>query len=105
MKIEEYLKLPYTFKIVQERDGSFYISVEELPGCASVGDTLEEAWENIHEAMEAWIESNIARGLEIPLPEDEDYIARMPPKRKYTVELEIKEVKRGKPKDLSEDNE
>lgn len=68
-RVEEYLKLPYTIKLIKEEDGTYYVSVEELPGCASMGDTPEEALEMIKEAMEGWIESNLERGLEIPLPE------------------------------------
>jgi|YelNatPaOPRAMG01_1025707.scaffolds.fasta_scaffold40375_2 predicted RNase H-like HicB family nuclease len=68
-RVEEYLKLPYTIKLIKEEDGTYYVSVEELPGCATMGDTLEEAMAMIKEAMEGWIESNLERGLEIPLPE------------------------------------
>jgi len=68
-RVEEYLKLPYTIKLIKEEDGTYYVSVEELPGCATIGDTLEEAMAMIKEAMEGWIESNLERGLEIPLPE------------------------------------
>jgi len=67
-EIEKYMKLPYTIKLVPEGDGTYYVSVEELPGCASMGDTVEEASRMIKEAMEGWLESNIERGLEIPLP-------------------------------------
>ena len=67
-EVEKYLKLPYTIKLVPEEDGTYFVEVEELPGCMSAGDTAEEAVEMIHEAMEAWIESNIERGLKIPLP-------------------------------------
>ena len=66
--IKEYLNLPYTIKLIPEADGTYYAYVEELPGCATVGDTKEEATEKIREAMEGWIESNLERGLEIPKP-------------------------------------
>jgi len=66
--IEEYLNLPYTIELIPEEDGTYYAYVEELPGCATVGDTPEEAMEKIREAMWGWIESNLERGLEIPLP-------------------------------------
>jgi len=66
----EYMELPYTIKLMPEEDGTYYAYVEELPGCATVGDTEEEAMEKIREAMWGWIESNLERGLEIPLPDD-----------------------------------
>jgi len=67
-EVKKYMKLPYTIKLIPEEDGTYFVEVEELPGCMSAGDTAEEAVEMIHEAMEAWIESNIERGLKIPLP-------------------------------------
>ena len=68
-EVEKYMKLPYTRKLIKEDDGTYYIAIEELPGCASMGDTIEEAMEMIKDAMRGWLESNIARGLEIPIPE------------------------------------
>jgi predicted RNase H-like HicB family nuclease len=46
----------------------------ELPGCASAGDTEDEAVRNAHEALELWFEPSdvpLARGaklLEVSLP-------------------------------------
>lgn len=40
--IEDYLALPYTLGIKKEESGSYYISVKELEGCISVGQTVEE---------------------------------------------------------------
>jgi predicted RNase H-like HicB family nuclease len=68
-EVEKYMKLPYTIKLIPEEDGTYYVAVEELPGCASMGDTVNEALEMIKDAMEGWLESSIDRGLEIPLPE------------------------------------
>ena len=67
-EVEKYMKLPYTRKLIKEDDGTYYIAIEELPGCASMGDTIEEAMEMIKDAMRGWLESNIVRGLGIPLP-------------------------------------
>ena len=70
--VAEYMELPYMVKLIPEEDGTYYAYVEELPGCATVGDTPEEAMEKIREAMWGWIESNLERGLEIPLPKRSD---------------------------------
>lgn len=40
----------------QEDDGRFSVSVPALPGCFSQGDTLEEAKENIQEAIGLYLE-------------------------------------------------
>ena len=48
------------FKIILEEDeevGGFIASCPGLPGCFSQGDTVEEAIENIKEAIQACLES------------------------------------------------
>ena len=67
-EVEKYMHLPYTIKLIKEDDGSYFIKVEELPGCMSNGKTADEAMENIKDVMEIWLESSLKRGLEIPLP-------------------------------------
>ncbi len=37
-------------------EGGFTVSVPSLPGCISEGDTLEEALENIREAIDLYLE-------------------------------------------------
>jgi len=48
--------LEYTAVFEEEKDGGFSVWVPDLPGCASQGDTLEEALSNIKEAIELYIE-------------------------------------------------
>lgn len=67
-RIEKYMKLPYTIKLIPEEDGTYFVEVEELPGCMSAGDTPEEAIEMIQDAMRGWLEVAIEDGLDIPLP-------------------------------------
>ncbi len=66
--IDEYLKLPYTIETVRDADGSYFIRVKELKGCMSVGDTLEEAYEMIQDAMRLWIGLALEDGAPIPEP-------------------------------------
>ncbi len=47
-------------KVVIEEDeevGGYVVSCPSLPGCFSQGDTIEEALENIKEAIQACLES------------------------------------------------
>ena len=47
-------------KVVIEEDeevGGYVVSCPSLPGCFSQGDTIEEALENIKEAVQACLES------------------------------------------------
>lgn len=71
--IEEYLKLPYTISIVQDRDEAgnvgYVAEVEELPGCISQGASIEEAAGNVRDAMVGWL-SALEDGIEIPEPRD-----------------------------------
>lgn len=54
--------LKVVFEISDE--GGFMAFVSALPGCISEGDTLEEARQNIREAIELYLEPG-----EEPLPE------------------------------------
>ncbi len=47
-----------TFKVVLEpsEEGGYTVYVPALPGCISEGDTLEEALQNIREAIELYLE-------------------------------------------------
>jgi antitoxin HicB len=75
--IEEYLALPYTISLVHDRDEEdgfegFVAAVEELPGCWSQGETLEEAAAGIRDAMVSWLSVALEDGVEIPEPRDPD---------------------------------
>jgi predicted RNase H-like HicB family nuclease len=74
MTVKEYLDLPYNIVIrhITDESGSYYFaSVLELSGCHSDGQTFQEAYENIRETMEGWIETNIENGFPVPLPVDD----------------------------------
>jgi predicted RNase H-like HicB family nuclease len=62
--------LRYKIQIRKEDDGTYTVIVPSLPGCLTYGDTIEEAIEMSKEAIELYIESLAARGLEIPVDED-----------------------------------
>ena len=44
--------IEYEFEVVE--DGGYTVSVPELPGCLSEGDTFEEAWDMIQNTVEGW---------------------------------------------------
>lgn len=73
MKIEEYLKLPYTKIIYEMNDESghyFYGKIMELDGCQSTGATLDELYESLNEALEGYLEVKLENNVPIPLPFD-----------------------------------
>ena len=51
-----------------EDGGGFLATVPDLPGCASDGETQEEALANVRDAVEAWIEEARALGRPVPAP-------------------------------------
>ena len=69
MNIEYYMKLPYTVEMVNNDDGSVFVSIKELKGCMSEGDTVEEALEMIEDAKQCWLEMAHDKGMNIPLPD------------------------------------
>ena len=60
----------YDFKVILEPDetGGFVVSCPSIPGCYSQGETIEEALENIKEAILLCLEDMEAEGEEIPDP-------------------------------------
>ncbi|WP_367568081.1 type II toxin-antitoxin system HicB family antitoxin [Lacrimispora sp.] len=80
MEAKDYMKLPYTRLVQEISDESghyFYGRILELDGCQSTGDTLEELYESLNEAMEGYLEVKLENGLPIPMPESTgDYSGR-----------------------------
>jgi predicted RNase H-like HicB family nuclease len=64
----DYMALPYSRCFVPEEAGDFSAYVREFPGCYSQGDTIEEAYECLEDAMCNWLEASIDLGHSIPLP-------------------------------------
>jgi predicted RNase H-like HicB family nuclease len=71
MNVQDYMKLPYNYivKPMQDESGSYYhASVLEFEGCQSTGETFQEAWDGLTEAMEGWIETKLENGFSVPSP-------------------------------------
>jgi antitoxin HicB len=78
-----YLHLPYKLVIVPEEVGGFFAKIEELPGCMTQGETMDEVLRNIDDAKRLWLQTALEDKMEIPLPEClRDYsgrfVVRMP---------------------------
>jgi predicted RNase H-like HicB family nuclease len=60
---------PLKYAVVIERAGSNYSAyVPDLPGCISVGDTIEETERNIREAITLHLEGLREHGEVVPTP-------------------------------------
>jgi predicted RNase H-like HicB family nuclease len=60
--------LRYVVVIEQAADGGFGAWAPDLPGCVSLGDTIEETEREMHEAIEFHLESLREHGEPIPQP-------------------------------------
>ncbi len=60
-----YVQLQY---LPREEGGGWAVSVPDLPGCMSDGETIEEAVANVQDAIACWIEAAHRLGREIPRP-------------------------------------
>lgn len=95
-KLKDYMELPYNYIVQPIKDESglyFYAKVLELDGCQSTGETFEEAYENLREAMELWIETKLEGGFDIPLPIGYEnfsgkFIVRIPKSLHYKLAIE-----------------
>ena len=71
--IDYYLNLPYKLEIVPDMDeGGFAARYPELPGCITVGDTLEAVVKNVNDAKIEWITAALEDGNTIPEPSTYD---------------------------------
>ena len=86
MEVKDYIKLPYTRLVQEMNDESghyFYGRILELDGCQSTGDTLEELYESLNEAIEGYIEIKLENNLPVPTPESAEkysgkFVVRLP---------------------------
>lgn len=67
--LSEYMELSYHMEIVEDKEeGGYVVSFPELPGCITVGKTIESAVANAMDAKAAWLEAAIADGITIQEP-------------------------------------
>jgi len=69
-----YLNLRYPITIHPDPDGGYVAEIEELPGCMTQAETIDEAFKAIEDARQVWINGTYEMGQDIPLPREmEDY--------------------------------
>jgi len=66
---ERWYAMIYKFKVIieQDEDGIYIVSCPSLQGCYSQGDTIDEALENIKDAIRLHIEARKSLGESIPV--------------------------------------
>jgi predicted RNase H-like HicB family nuclease len=60
------IAMKYAVVIHKDRDPDYGVTVPDLPGCFSAGDTAEEALGNVIEAIECHIEGLLIDGESLP---------------------------------------
>lgn len=75
--LKYYLNLDYTIRLKQNEDSSYFVGIEELPGCMSEGDTEAEALKMIEDAKKAWIAVALKRKINIPEPQKDDFSGKL----------------------------
>ena len=71
MNREEYFRLKYPIRIIEDETGGWFVQIPDLPGCMTVVERFEDAHEEIERVKEVWIEFALEDGQEIPLPSTE----------------------------------
>jgi antitoxin HicB len=70
--MDYYFKLQYPVTLYPDTEGGDVAKINDLPGCLSQGEAMEETMLNINEARELWIETAYEAGDDIPLPNNDD---------------------------------
>ncbi len=68
----------YIVVFEHEVDGGYSVYVPDLPGCASQGDTYDEALANIREAIACHLEAMSIEGIKPPVPHAQVTTVRIP---------------------------
>ena len=69
-KLEYYLSLCYPVTVHPDPESGFVAEIEELPGCMTQAETLDEVFKAIEDARQLWIKTAYNEGQDIPLPRD-----------------------------------
>lgn len=60
--------MKYPVVIHKDEDSDYGVTVPDLPGCFSAGETFDEALEMAREAMELHLEGLLDEGMNVPEP-------------------------------------
>jgi predicted RNase H-like HicB family nuclease len=61
--------MQYTVVVHSAEEGGYWVDVPSLPGCFSQGETIDEAMNNVREAIELHIQGLKDDGQEVPKEE------------------------------------
>ncbi len=64
--------------VIDGEPGAFGLWVPDMPGCTSMGATVDELLQNAQEALRMWAEDALADSETLPAPQSFDDIAKEP---------------------------
>ena len=64
--------MKYPVVVHKDPESDYGVTVPDVPGCFSAGETMSEALENIREALELHFEGLVADGEPLPQPQEID---------------------------------
>ncbi len=67
--------MQYSVVVHEAEEGGYWIEVPALSGCYSQGETVEEALENVRDAIKLYLEVLQEDGT--PIPKDEEIVFRV----------------------------
>lgn len=70
--IDYYMALPYKLEIVPDAEGGYVARYPELPGCITVGNTLEDTVNHVLDAKREWLLAALEDGIRINEPASAD---------------------------------
>jgi predicted RNase H-like HicB family nuclease len=68
-----YLQKPFARVLIPDHEtGTFTAFIQEFPGCVTQGNTREQALQRLERTAQAWLESALDQGHQIPAPAAEE---------------------------------
>jgi antitoxin HicB len=67
-ELADFVALKYPVAVQERSEGRFFVTHPDLDGCMAEGDTLNEAFANLADAKELWIETRLTNGYSVPEP-------------------------------------
>lgn len=94
--LDYYMRLRYAVTLMPYPDGGYFAKIEDLPGCMTEGDNLNDAMAMIEDAKAAWISVALEDGRPVPEPDamESDYsgrfVVRIPKSLHETLAIQAK---------------
>jgi antitoxin HicB len=90
--LDHYLSIKYPVAVQESPEGGYFVTHPDLDGCMAEGATLEEAFSNLADSRELWIESRLSRGYAVPEPLGEEYSGKLSLRMQPSLHARLAEI-------------